>query len=399
MRNRSRVARRFAQKTTGRGVACVVLCQPRMKKSLACLALALTSMFGCAADVDGEEEDEVIAQDAEALKRGKVIVGIADSEPDTFDQHWKDLGTKFARMVVPWNVALLPQDCEVRMKFRDYLVTAREAGARTVVMFGPDAGGDPRACPANGPRDRAPGLKVYREAMDAFTNQFSGQKILAAWNEPDYDNGPIVEDTKRPLHESPRRAADYYAELQETCRKCLLVAGEFASNPSSKEYWVRYKRQLNERNVPEPRVWGIHPTTDLILFAADASDAIDGRRGEGKRCTRNTMAGCVTKTFATWVATLPGRATVWLTETEAPVFRPKDPRLAKSFNGRSPERRENIQADAMRFLFDEIVKSHANVTRVFIYPLKERPNKQNDSGLVDGNRRREAYGVVRRYID
>lgn len=365
-------------------------------------ALALAaSATGCV--VDEDVDDDPVAVEADALKRGKVIVGIADSDPDTFQgAAWSDLGVAFARRVIPWNVALLPKTCAVRQGFDAYLANARAVNARVVIMFGPDPGGDPRACPVNaGANDRAPAVAIFRTAMNEFAREYPKQTMLAAWNEPDYTSGPIVEDVGAQLRRLPGRAADYYVALRRACRGCLLLAGEFASDPSNEgDYWEPYRKRIAASDVPAPKVWSIHPTRDLVLFAADAADALDGkRRGEGKRCDAREMKGCVTKTFATWVAKLPGNATVWLTETEAPVFRPEEVHLARSFNALTPAKREHIQANAVRFLFDQVVKSHANVTRVFIYPLRERPNKRNDSGLVDGAHRREAYGVVKRYVD
>jgi hypothetical protein len=360
------------------------------------LLIAILVVPACAFDTgDDDEETEPTAEDAEALKTGKVIVGIADSDPDTFDgAAWKDLGLDWARRVVPWNVALLPENCAIRTQFVDYVRKARATTTKIAIMFGPDAGGDIRACPTSKDRTRAPSLADYRAAMNAFVKAFPKQKTLAAWNEPDFSDGPRVADLNAPLRERPKRAADYYVELQSACPSCLVLAGEFASNPAAKEeYWQPYFSRLREKGM-KPRVWSIHPTRDLLLYAAHAADPKDG-----KRCTRNEMGGCVTKTFATWVASLPGNAHVWLTETEAPVSYPGIAMLDKKFNGLSKERRENIQADAVRFLFDEIVKSHANVTRVFLYPLHEG-GRQRDTSLVDGNnRRREAYGVVKRYAN
>lgn len=363
--------------------------------SLTVLVIAVFVVPACA--LDGEEEDDEtdpIAEDSQALKSGKVIVGIADSDPNTFDgAAWKDLRLNWARRVVPWNVALLPDDCAVREQLVSYLRKAKATTTKVAIMFGPDAGGDIRACPKSGDRNRAPSVADYREAMKAFRKEFPNQKTLAPWNEPDFGNGPMVPDLNAPLHERPKRAADYYVELKNLCANCLVLAGEFASNPANaEEYWQPYWSRLRERGM-SPRVWSIHPTRDLLLFAADAAG-----QAAGKKCTRSTMGGCVTKTFATWVASLPGNATVWLTETEAPVIYPGSQLLERKFNDLPKERREKIQADAMRFLFDEVVKSHANVTRVFLYPLHER-ERQNDSGLIERgtNRRREAYGVVKRY--
>lgn len=365
---------------------------------LTALMIAVLVVPACAVDAgDEEEETDPIAEDAQALVKGKVIVGIADSDPDTFDgAAWKDLGLDWARRVVPWNVALLPDDCEVRTQFVSYIRKARATTTKVAIMFGPDAGGDIRKCPTSGERNRAPTVADYREAMKAFRKEFPNQKTLAPWNEPDFGNGPMVPDLNAPLHARPKRAADYYVELMNQCPSCLVLAGEFASNPANKEeYWQPYWARLRERGMSPPRVWSIHPTRDLLLFAAHAADPRDG-----KRCTRSTTAGCVTKTFATWVASLPGNATVWLTETEAPVLYPGSDLLEKKFDKLSKERRENIQADGLRFLFDEIVKSHPNVTRVFLYPLHER-QRQNDSGLLERgtDRRRESYGVVKRYAN
>jgi hypothetical protein len=364
---------------------------------LTTLVIAVLVVPACAVDGGEEEETDPTAEDAQALVSGKVIVGIADSDPDTFDgAAWKDLGLDWARRVIPWNVALLPDDCEVRSQFVGYLRKAKATTTKVAIMFGPDAGGDIRACPKSGERNRAPSIADYREAMKAFRKDFPNQKTLAPWNEPDFGNGPMVPDLNAPLHERPKRAADYYVELKTQCESCLVLAGEFASNPANKEeYWQPYWARLRERGMSPPRVWSIHPTRDLLLFSAHAADA-----KAGKRCTKSTMAGCVTKTFATWVASLPGNATVWLTETEAPVVYPGSDLLEKKFNALSKERRENIQADAIRFLFTDVVKSHANVTRVFLYPLKER-DRQNDSSLIERgtDRRRESYGVVKRYAN
>jgi hypothetical protein len=372
-------------------------------RSALAAALACALGTGCIAE-PVDDEDEIASEERAAQTTGKVIVGIADSSIDTFaGTGWKDLGVRTARMVIPWNIALIPTDCVWRKNFDAYLAAAREDGARVVVMFGPDAGGDPRACPGPGTgpgnRHRAPSIEAYRKAVREFVAEYSRHKILAAWNEPDFGNGPTVEDLGEPLHKNPIRAADYYVELRRACSTCLVLAGEFASNPArADDYWQPYAKRIAARGLAAPRVWSIHPTTDLINYAAHAADALDGRiDGDGLRCTAGTTRGCVAKTFATWVGNLPGPATVWLTETEVPALF-DHPKLTR-FNALSLARREDIQADGMRFLFNQIVKSHPNITRVFLYPLRDGRTASDAALIAKDGRRREAYGVVQRYIN
>ena len=299
-----------------------------------------------------------------------VKVGVADSDAATFESaDWPALKVRDARAVAPWDVALQERDGGTpggkrRLQLERWLEAAAHVGAQPVVTFELSAGR----------RDAPPTLEAYRHAMSKFRETYPKVMVLGAWNEPN-DRGLAswVPD--------PALAAGYWATLQEVCRTCTVLAGEFAGIPGNayvKEY-VGHMRARETARLSFPAVWSFHDHTDVNRFQANVDQSAPAARY--------------------LLAALPATARVWITEAGAYYRNAKD----EVFD-------EASHARAVSFLLG-LTTLDARIEAMFYYNFANdcpsEPCPHQDRGLIspmpaDGPqldydqraRRRCAFGVI-----
>jgi hypothetical protein len=266
----------------------------------------------------------------------RFLLGIGDQSTRMLDDpRFAALGLRDSRLVVPYDVAVRPQQLE---RFAPVLDTARARGVRMLVSFGASAD-----VPL-----RLPSAAAYRRAVHAFRVRFPWVHDLGAWNEANHASQPTARH--------PGRAARLYNALRAECPGCRIVAADVLDQAGFAA-WVRRFRRV----ARAPRIWGLH-------------DYVDVNRNRDVSVPRLRRA-------------TGGRGRVWLTETGGVV------RFARSFG--YDERRA---ARSTRHVLRLAARRRVRRVYLYQWtgaPLGARW----DSGLVaaDG-RARPALNVVERYL-
>jgi hypothetical protein len=269
-----------------------------------------------------------------------VEVGIADQHAATFaDPTFRALGLGYARIVVPWDVALTdpaPLDA--------WLAAARAAGARPLVSFGVDRR---QRCPAR--PCTPPTAEQYRAAIAAFHARWPSVIDLGVWNEPNIDTQPTSGD--------PALVTQYWLAATAVCPACRVVAAEVLDSTNAASY---LRAMLAATSTP-PRLWGIHPHEDANHF-----------RGSGTRAILDAVPG-----------------EVWFTEASGLV------RYTNSSGRTTFPYDEQRAARALQQVFD---LAGGRITRVYVYSWRSARTSAErfDSALLnaDGSAR-PALAVVR----
>jgi hypothetical protein len=267
------------------------------------------------------------------------VVGIADQYHHFMsDSRFAQLGVDHARIVVPWNAALVGD-----ARTDAWLATAGRRGITPLVAFG------------HGPSTRCPDAPClhpppsrYQTAVAAFLAQHPEVHEVVPWNEPNHAAEPTAGD--------PGLAAAYYDAARRACPSCTLVAGDLLDADGLADYLSAYRTALGE----VPSVWGLHDYYDATYRATRGVD--------------------------TMLAAVDGE--VWLSETGGIV----------RFGG-LPEDEERA-AGSIRWIF-ALARQRPRVARVYVYQWQSTPFDAFDAGLErpDGTERaslaelRRALGI------
>lgn len=161
--------------------------------------------------------------------------GLADYEPRTFsDPRVAELGVRYARDVVSWNVALVPRQLA---QVRAWLEAVRAHGITPLITFQHAVG-----------NDRAPTPARYLAAFLHFRQLFSWVYEFTPWDEATH--------ATQPTQHRPGLVAEYYNELAVHCRSCTITAPDILDADGNVERWVA---EFAKRARPYPRIWPFNP--------------------------------------------------------------------------------------------------------------------------------------------
>lgn len=266
-------------------------------------------------------------------------IGIGDQSATSFeDPRFRSLGVRYTRLVMPWDSVFKEPEALDR-----WMNAARGARLDPMVAFSWS-----RSDFCDNPC-RAPGLRAYARAFEAFRTRYPWARTITVWNEANHRSQPTAHD--------PRRAAQYYDVAKRRCRSCTLVAADVLDSQNMLPWIAKFRRWARSR----PRLWGLHNYSDTNRFRTTGTDSL--------------------------LRAVPGA--VWLTETGALTEMAKS-RLTYD---------ERRAARSMRFLLRRLVV-HPRIRRVYLYQWrKTNPWDWFDAGLVrpDGTPR-PAFYVVRNYL-
>jgi hypothetical protein len=295
----------------------------------------------------------ILALSLASTAGAKPRIGMSDQNVSTFSNpDYQALGIKYVRYILPWDVALHPDDKPMK-DFETWLAAATAARAQVMVAFERKAGDN---CPHE--PCTLPTPDEYQAAFLAFRERFPAIRLVTPWNEA---NAPT-----QPTYRKPYDAALYYKRVAENCRRCTIVAADVLDNTMlTRSTWLDSFYSVTKSMGLKPRVWGLHNWGDVNHFTTRGIDKV-----------LDTVKG-----------------SVWLTETGGIVaFTTADGRQ----NFHPSERRAS---KAMRHLFRKIVPISGRIKRVYIYNWESQPTNRWDTGLIDhsGNTR-GMYSIVSRFI-
>jgi hypothetical protein len=280
----------------------------------------------------------------------KLVVGISDQNAPTFaDPLYAAAKLEVARYVVPFDVVTDPAQTA---RLESWLGAARAAGQKTLISF--EHSRLNRAAAA-----KLPGAKAYRAAITAFKKRYGTQvSDISPWNEVDrkYD---AARGEGQPTWNRPAMAATYYGIARKVFKGKRIVALDVLDQANVKfalRYIRSFRSAVRKQHLPAPKIWGLHPYSDINRFSTSR--------------TRKMLKAT-------------GRGEVWLTEASGIV------RFGSGFPFD-----ENRAAAANRCMFT-IAKLSSRIKRLYVFGWG--PGGTFDSGLIGANGTpRPGYAVVKK---
>lgn len=267
-------------------------------------------------------------------------IGFADQKPSMFDDpRFLGLGTRQARLNVPWDVLREPSTLA---NVDAWMAGARLRGIAPLVTV--DRSRRP------GMKSRNPTPRVLTRQVRRWRSRWPGQvNQISSWNEGN-------------LNKRPELVAKWYLAILKACPGCTVLGADLVDRKNA----VSWARRFIKAAKRTPAVWGLHNYIDSNTFQ-----------------TTNTRA---------FLKAIKGR--VWLTETGGVIRRA---RPSVYFSGTGARH----AADATRFLLKQIVPlDPVRIQRVYLYSWSTAPSEENwDSGIIgpDG-KARPALRVVRCFL-
>ena len=298
---------------------------------------------------------------APATAPAALKIGMAENKPAMFsDPLFGDLGDKYARVVVSWNVASARND-EIN-RVIDYLAHARAAGVTPLVTF-EHARGDATICNKRKNRKKAqcklPTAKQYESNLRTFKALFPEVRNVVAWNE--------INHFTQPTYKSPKAAAKFTTIARKVFKGGTVVAADIldqadnvrAKRPTFRSA-TRYVKAFRKAYKGPRSVCGVHNYSDINRFRSTGTKALIKALG----CKQ-----------------------IWLTEAGG---------LYKFVGYKADQKR---QLRATKYMF-KVAKANKKIKRLYVYTWFGAPRSARfDAGLVgiDG-KQRKAYAEVRKHV-
>ena len=209
----------------------------------------------------------LLALAAPASAPAALKIGIAENQPTMFsDPLFADLGVKYARVVVSWDV-MTSGDDELQ-RVTDYLTAAQAQGVDPLVTF-EHARGAAEQCNQRKNRRkrqcRLPSAREYERQFKRFRARFPLVRSYVAWNE--------INHFTQPTYRHPKAAAQFSRIARRNCRGCRIVVADIldrADNARAKKprfrSTLRYIKRFRKALKAPRRYCGVHNYSDTNRF-------------------------------------------------------------------------------------------------------------------------------------
>ena len=301
----------------------------------------------------------LLALAAPAAAPAAFKIGIAENTPNLFsDPLFRDLGVKYARVVVSYDVTTSGDDELQRVA--DYVNGAAALGVEPLITF-EHARGAAEICKKRSNRRkkqcRLPTAKQYERSFKRFRARFPLVKTFAPWNE--------INHFTQPTARNPKAAARFTDIARRNCRGCKIVVADIldqadslkAKRPTYRSvtrYIKRFKRALKAPRT----ICGLHNYSDTNRFRDRGTKAII----KALKCKE-----------------------IWLTETGG---------IYKFASFKASQKR---QLRATKYMF-KLAKRNRRIKRLYIYTWFGAVSKRFDAGLVAHGTPRSSYYEVKKRL-
>jgi hypothetical protein len=209
-----------------------------------------------------------------ATAGAKLVVGISDQNASTFgDPLYSAAKLTAARYVLPYDVTKDPAQAA---RFESWLAAARGARQKVLVSF-------EHSRLSRKAAGKLPSAKAYKKAITAFKKRYGSNFDISPWNEVDrkYD---AKRGEGQPTWNKPARTATYYGVARKVFKGKKIVGLDILDQ-ANVNFALRYIRSfrsaLRKQHLPTPRIWGLHPYSDINRFSTSRTRkmlrAIGGR--------------------------------------------------------------------------------------------------------------------------
>jgi hypothetical protein len=211
-----------------------------------------------------------------AAAGSKLVVGISDQNASTFsDPLYTAAKLTIARYVVPFDVTSDPAQAA---RLESWLSAARAANQKTLISFEHSR----RSRTAAG---KLPSAAAYRKAITAFKARYGAQvDDISPWNEVDRKYVPSRGEGQ-PTWNKPAMTATYYGVARKVFKGKPIVALDILDQ-ANVSYALRYIRSfrtaVRKQHLPAPKIWGLHPYSDINRFSTSRTRAMLKATGKGQ---------------------------------------------------------------------------------------------------------------------
>jgi hypothetical protein len=274
---------------------------------------------------------------------GSYAVGVSDNKPSTFlDPRFKQIGLRTARLIIPWNaISQEPQ------RLAAWMDATRANGIQPLVAFDRTRS---NKCPQR--PCYLPTVAQYAREFKKFRKAYPYARYFSPWNEANHPGQPTA---KR-----PDRVADFHDAIVDTCRTCVVVAGDPLDTTGVGGWMRSYEQRLRTKHRRKVAIWGLHNYVSANYFSRAGT-------AEALRATK---------------------ADIWLTETGGIV-------QMLTFDATRLEYDEARAARALDFAFRLKTDYPCRIKRLYVYNWQAAPKDRFDTGVIhpDG-RPRPAFTVL-----
>jgi hypothetical protein len=274
------------------------------------------------------------------------LTGIGDETTQMFgDPHWKQLHTKIARYIVPYDAVAHSYSLD---KAKLWIKAAESQHIQILVAF----------YRSQYSPTRLPSVGQYQHFVQKFVKLFPKVRQYQSWNEA--NRGNIRGVLASP---SASAAARYYQALIRVCKGCTAIGLDVldANNVSpTLTYISEFKREVGKLRTVMPKIWGLHNYSDINRLQSFRTRELSRAMG----------------------------GQVWLTETGGIV----------QFGGAFPNRNGSglrRAANVLGYMFN-VAASQTRIKRLYIYNWTGGNTRTRfDAGLTDNHHvARPGYVVV-----
>jgi hypothetical protein len=274
------------------------------------------------------------------------MTGIGDERTQMFgDPHWKQLHTRIARYIVPFDAAVHSYSLD---KAKLWIKAAESQHIQILIAF----------YHSEYSPTKLPSVAQYQHDVQKFVKLFPKVRQYQSWNEA--NRGNIRGVLASP---SASAAARYYQALIRVCRGCTAIGLDVLDandiSPTLR-YISEFKREIGKLRTVMPKIWGLHNYSDLNRLQSFRTREL-GRALGGQ---------------------------VWLSETGGLV----------KFGGAFPNRNGSgltRAAKVLGYMFN-VAASQTRIKRLYIYDWTGgNASTRFDAGLTDNHHvPRPGYVVV-----
>jgi hypothetical protein len=205
----------------------------------------------------------------------KLVVGISDQNASTFsDPLYRAAKLTVARYVLPYDVAKDPAQAA---RFEAWLSAARAAHQKVLVSF-------EHSRLSRKAAGKLPSAKAYKAALTAFKKRYGSSFDVSPWNEVDrkYE---AARGEGQPTWNKPAMTATYYGVARKVFKGKKIVALDILDqsnvNPAL-SYIRRFRAAVRKQHLPAPKIWGLHPYSDINRFSTSRTKKMLRATGSGE---------------------------------------------------------------------------------------------------------------------
>ena len=217
----------------------------------------------------------LVALAVPSSSQAKLAVGISDQQSATFsDPLFAPLHFSVARYIVPYDVVKDPVQTQ---KLQAWLFGAISTHQKILISF-------EHSRLSHSAAGKLPSTTKYKADLTEFKKLY-GKKVadISPWNEVNRKFDPSRGEGQ-PTWNKVSTTAAYYKVARQVFPTKHIVALDVLDQPNvgnAVGYIKKFKAAVKKLKLPAPKIWGIHPYSDINRFSTSRTKALLKATGSG----------------------------------------------------------------------------------------------------------------------